>query len=192
MSDLPLNALDIICVLIVLFHLIIGTVKGATWQIMRIASIVLGFWCASRYGQSFLDAWPESLMKPDETYGIYVAKVALFLSVYLAFFFLTHLLKSIIDKIKLGSWDRALGAVFGAAKGAAICSCILYLQFIDPIAAIPAVQDQLDGNEEKEIQASYADDLFDTYVEPQVKRLLPADGIGDTLDGLTDDIVSPK
>ena len=177
MSDLPLNALDIICALVVVFHLIIGAVKGATWQVMRIASIVLGFWCASHYAESFLNAWPESLMKPDETYGIYVAKVALFLSVYLAFFFLTHLLKSIIDKIKLGSWDRTLGAALGAVKGAAICSLVLYLQFIDPIRAIPSVHDQLNGNAEEDIRASHANDLFLRYVEPKVKEVLPTESI---------------
>lgn len=175
MSDLPLNALDIICILIVVFHFIIGAVKGATWQIMRIASIVLGFWCASHYAETFLQAWPDGLFKPDETYGIYVAKVAIFLSVYLAFFFLTHLLKSIIDKIKLGSWDRTLGAVLGAAKGAAICSLILYLQFIEPLAAIPMVRDQLQGNEGDDIQASHANDAFLKYVRPKVKELLPSD-----------------
>lgn len=177
MSDLPLNALDIICILIVSFHLILGAVKGATWQIMRIASIVLGFWCASHYSQAVLDRWPDSLMKPDAPYGIYVAQVAVFLAVYLAFFFLTHLLKSIIDKIKLGSWDRMLGAILGAAKGAAICSLVLYLQFIDPIAAIPLVRDQLVGNETKDVRASKANQIFVEEIEPRIKKLLPPDAI---------------
>ncbi|MFT7619778.1 MAG: membrane protein required for colicin V production [Planctomycetota bacterium] len=166
-----MNTLDILILVVLGFNAILGAVRGAAWQILRLASIFLGVWGASRFGSEFLNLFPES-WGISEDYGIYVARIVLFLSVYLVMFGITNLIKSMIQKVKLGSWDRALGAVFGAAKGALFCCVVLYLQ-LTPVGDIQAVQDQLHGNEKSGISASVGNDYFLKYARERIEKAVP-------------------
>ena len=185
-----MNTIDALILVVVTFNLILGAIRGAAWQILRLASIVLGVWGAWHYGDEFLALFPPTL-DISADYGIYVARVVLFLSIYLIMFGVTNLVRSTIQKVKLGSWDRGIGALFGAAKGALYCSVVLYLQ-LTPIGEIPLVKDHLQGNPEKNLPASVANDVFEDYIRKEVDRRFPdaeqklkekGDAVGDKIAG---------
>ncbi len=166
-----MNTLDILILIILAFNAILGAVRGAAWQILRLASIFLGVWGAWRFGDEFLRFFPASWGISSE-YGIYVARVVLFLSIYLIMFGVTNLVRSVIKKVKLGSWDRTLGAGFGVAKGALFCCIILYLQ-LTPIGDITVVQEQLHGSKDGSIPASRGNELFLKYARERLDSVVP-------------------
>lgn len=171
-----MNPLDMVILAIIAFNAILGLMRGAIWQILRFASIALGFYVAHKYGEVFLARWPENI-RNQTSYAIVVARVVLFMSVYIVMFGITHMVKAFVDKIQLGSVDRLLGAVVGATKGAAFCCVILYLQFIPPISTFPMVKQYLYGDGEKGIKGSKVNDYFIKEVKPRLEQSLPKEVI---------------
>ena len=167
-----MNTVDLLILLVVAFNAILGAVRGAVWQVLRVGAIVLGVLVALRYGEPFLAVIPESLGVPRDTAGVILAQVVLFVSVYLGMYGLTSMAKALIDKMKLGSADRLLGALLGAAKGVLFCGVALYLQFT-PLVEIDFVRDHLRGNIEKGIEPSRANRLFLVYLKDRIDELLP-------------------
>ncbi len=181
-----MNTLDILILVILAANAVLGAVRGAAWQILRLASIFLGLWGAARYGEEFLGLFPSS-WGISEDYGIYVARVVLFLCVYLIMFGVTNLVKGAIQKVKLGSFDRGFGALIGAAKGLIFCTAILYLQ-LTPIGEITVVQDHLNGNEEKSIPPSIGNKMFLKYARERLENAVPKD-IEDVIERKTKDLI---
>ena len=165
-----MNSVDIVILVVVATNLILGAYRGAAWQILRLASIGLGIWVAWRFAEPCLAELPES-WEISEDYGIYLVRIVLFLSVYLLMFGITNLVKAGIKKVKLGSWDRTLGAGIGAFKGALFASLILYLQ-LTPLGKIEAIEDLLHGNEEKNMPSSRANEIFLSYVKDRIDTTL--------------------
>lgn len=181
-----MNTLDILILVVLGFNAILGAVRGAAWQILRLGSIVLGVWGAWRFGAEFLALFPDS-WGISKDYGIYVARVVLFLSVYLIMFGITNLVKSLIQKVKLGSWDRTLGAAFGTAKGAMFVCVILYLQ-LTPVGDIQAIKDQLHGNPELGIPESVGNRYFLKYARDRIEKAVPND-LEDQIDKKTRELL---
>ena len=169
-----MNAVDVLVLVLVAFNLILGAVRGAAWQILRIASFVLGFWAARVYGPEVFARFPENWGLAAEP-GQAVAYVVVFVSVYLVMFGVTQLVKSAIQKIKLGSTDRTIGAALGAAKGALFASVLLYLQFVPFVNDIEPVRDQLYGNPEESIEPSVANALFLDHLKERIDDMIPDD-----------------
>ena len=182
-----MNAVDIIVLIVIAFNGLLGAIRGAAWQIFRIGGIALGVWAAARYGDDFLDMWPSSL-ELSETWGLVVSWVVVFMSVYLVAFGLTQLVKSLIEKIRLGSFDRGLGAGLGVLKGAAFCALAFYIILLLPRLVVPSlILDQLDGNAAKNIEPSVAHDLFRDYVRSRIDETMP-DGWQDEIQRVRDDM----
>ena len=182
-----MNTIDLLILVLICFNLLLGAIRGAVWQILRIASIVLGIWSAVTYGREFLAMFPSS-WGLDAGHGIILAQIVLFLSVYLVMFGITQIAKKIVDKVKLGSMDRTLGAGLGAAKGALFCCVILYLQFT-PLNQIESIRDQLYGNEAQEIPASVGNKVFLAYMKERIDEVVPptvSDRVGDIRDRIED------
>lgn len=169
-----MNAIDTLVLVLVAFNLILGAVRGAAWQILRIATIVLGVWTSREYGRDFFEMFPAGWGLDAEP-GLVIAHVVVFVIVYLVMFGFTQLVRSLIQKVKLGSTDRTIGAALGAAKGAFFASMLLYLQFVPFVGDIETVRDHLYGNPEKQVEASHANDYFLTYLKDRIDEMVPDD-----------------
>jgi membrane protein required for colicin V production len=180
-----MNSLDVIILIIIAFNALLGIMRGAIWQILRIGSIILGIVVARQFGNDVLARMPGNLR--DSSYAIIVVQVALFLAVYLVMFGVTNLVKAVVNKIKLGGVDKAAGAVVGAAKGAALCCIVLYLQYIPMVTEVPTVKDQLYGNPAKNIAPSKCNDVFISRVKPWLDQKLPHE-LTDRVTKLRDEI----
>ena len=167
-----MNSVDLVILIVIAFNGILGLIRGAAWQILRIGSVVLGVWVAARFGREFLGLFPESFGLSPEI-GIHVARIVLFLSVYLIMYGVTNLAQALIKKVKLGGMDRSLGALLGMAKGALLCCLVLYLQLWPLVGEIPIVEDQLHGNVERAIPASKANRIFLEHIRSRVDAIVP-------------------
>jgi membrane protein required for colicin V production len=167
-----MNVVDIGILILIGFNAILGLMRGAVWQILRIVSIVLGIMIAQRYGEVVLEKAPESF-RTGTSYAIIITRLVLFLAVYIVMFGVTHMVKALIDKVKLGSIDKMIGAAVGAAKGAAFCCIILYVQYIPPVSNFDIVHDHLYGNGTKNIPKSKGNEFFITKIKPELDKNLP-------------------
>ncbi len=159
--------------MVLVFNLVLGAFRGAIWQILRVASIVLGIWAAIRYSQDFLALWPSSLGLDPEAAPL-VSQVVVFLSVYLVMYGVTNLVKGLVDKIKLGWLDRWMGAVIGVLKGCFFCAVVLYLQFT-PLGNLGAFEDQLYGNPDRGLPPSTANRFFLQVMKERIDQVVPDD-----------------
>ena len=107
--------------------------KGFISEILSMAGVVLGLLASLFFyknGADFLrnQFWPDLKIIPE-----IIAFVGLFIIVFFAIKLFEVMLKGIINNIKLGGADRALGILFGFAEGIAVVSLILFLLRIQPL-----------------------------------------------------------
>jgi len=107
--------------------------KGFISEILSMAGVVLGLLASLFFyknGADFLrnQFWPDLKIIPE-----IIAFVGLFIIVFFVIKLFEVMLKGIINNIKLGGADRALGILFGFAEGIAVVSLILFLLRIQPL-----------------------------------------------------------
>lgn len=116
-----LGALDIISLVILVFFFVLGLIKGFTWQVVRLATIVVGMAAAKALApdfKGFLERTFTSLQ--DSQYTIYVAYFTIFVAIFIAGTILAILLSKVIKKLKLRSADSFFGGLVGLLTGASI------------------------------------------------------------------------
>ncbi|MEZ6194447.1 MAG: CvpA family protein [Planctomycetota bacterium] len=171
---MEMNPIDAGLLVIIGINLILGLLRGAIWQVLKLAGIALGVWGAMQYGARFQQMWPDAI-RVEGGSGELLAQGVLFLSIYIVVFGISHLLQSLIKKIDLGSLDRLLGGLVGAAKGALIGSVILYLQFLPFVTNFDTVKDWLYGNSERGISPSVGNEIFIQHVYDRLDSIVPTE-----------------
>jgi membrane protein required for colicin V production len=119
---MPLNVLDWIIIIVLLFFLIKSIIRGAAREIFPLLALFLGGFYACKYYVK-ISPFLESLLSQKWAQNI-VAFVTLFLSIYLLINLVGWLIYKFIKTIKLGFLDSAIGALIGTAK-AYILACFL-------------------------------------------------------------------
>ena len=125
--------IDFIFIALIGLFIIRCYLKGFVSEILSMAGIVLGILASLFFyknGADFLRSqfWPELKVIPE-----ILAFIGLFVIVFFIIKLLEVMLKGIINNIKLGGADRALGIIFGLAEGIAVVSLILFLLKIQPL-----------------------------------------------------------
>ena len=123
---MDLGILDIIILLIIAASAIFGVFKGFVRQLVSIASLVLGIWCAGKftgYLSTYIKDW-LSLEMSQQTLHIILFIVIFILAVVIAHF-LGKGVEGMIKLTMLGWLNRLLGFLFGAAKAIIILSVVV-------------------------------------------------------------------
>ena len=121
---MPLNVLDWIIIIVLLFFLIKSIIRGAAREIFPLLALFLGGFYSCKYYVK-ISPFLESFLSQKWAQNI-VAVVALFLSIYLLINLIGWLIYRFIKTIKLGFLDSTIGALIGMAK-AYILACFLIL-----------------------------------------------------------------
>lgn len=98
---------------------IFGAIKGLAWQIASLASIVVSYVVACRYRTQvaeMIDAQPP--------WNSFLAMLILYVGSGFVIWVGFRLVSGAIDKIRLKTFDRHLGALFGLGKGVIFCLLI--------------------------------------------------------------------
>ena len=111
MMTLPI--LDIAVVLAILLAAYRGARRGAAWQIAPIAALVLGYVGACEFAPQLAPHLGSS-----EPFSHVLAMLLIYLAVSFAVYMLASSVRQTIEKFKLDEYDRHLGSILGAAKGA--------------------------------------------------------------------------
>jgi membrane protein required for colicin V production len=114
-----MQAYDVLMVIVLMLAVLWGAWKGLAWQIASIASIGLSYFVALRLRlpvAGLIDATPP--------WNMFLAMLILFLGTALFVWIGFNVVSDFIERVKLKEFDKQLGAVFGAAKGALLCVLI--------------------------------------------------------------------
>jgi membrane protein required for colicin V production len=110
-----------------------GFWKGMAWQIASLASLVLSYFAALRFSTQLAPYFGEQA--PLNRIG---AMLAIYIATSFIIWMIFRLVSQIIDKVRLESFDRQLGAMFGFAKGVLLCVAITFFA----VALLPPAQGQ--------------------------------------------------
>jgi membrane protein required for colicin V production len=111
-----MQAYDVLMLIVLALAIAWGAWKGLVWQIASIASIVLSYFVALHFRQPL-----AGIIEATPPWNMFLAMLILFLATGLVVWLGFNLVSEFIERVRLKEFDRQLGALFGAAKGALIC-----------------------------------------------------------------------
>ena len=127
MSDWPINILDAIVVVILLLSAIVAVVRGFVREVLAIASWI-GAAFVTFYGLPEARPYLRDVID-NQTVADGLTGVTLFVVSLMVFSLVSHFLAKTVRGPALTTVDRALGLVFGVARGALLV-CLGYLVLI--------------------------------------------------------------
>jgi membrane protein required for colicin V production len=112
---------DLLMLLVLIAATVFGFWKGMAWQIASLASLVVSYFAALRFSAQLAPMFGE-----HAPWNRFVAMLAIYIGVSFIIWMVFRLVAGIIDKVRLESFDRQLGAMFGLAKGVLLCVAITF------------------------------------------------------------------
>jgi len=122
---------DLLMLLVLVAATLFGFWKGMAWQIASLASLVVSYIAALRFSERLAPMFGE-----HAPWNRFVAMLAIYIVTSLAIWMVFRLVAGVIDKVRLESFDRQLGAIFGLAKGVLLCVAITFFA----VTLLPAAQ----------------------------------------------------
>jgi membrane protein required for colicin V production len=110
-----MNLLDIALIAIVLFSIGAGVWKGLVREILNIVGVLAAILLSLMLASSFAPHMGSIL--PYDTSGYAESLIVIFVVTLIAATVIGHLLTKVIEAVKLGGMNRALGGVFGLVRG---------------------------------------------------------------------------
>lgn len=156
-----MNVVDLVVVGLLVVNTILGAVRGFALQAFRLASIVLAIWLAHRFAGDFADSvkgfleWPRLQLQA-------LGWVTIGGLVYLAMLMLGHYARSLIERLRMGGADRALGALLGGLKGMLLALIGLHVITAIVSAGSAVIPESIQA----EMKQSRAFEIYLTSVRP--------------------------
>lgn len=110
---------DLFMIVVLAAAVVWGAWKGLAWQVASIASLGMSYFVALNFrGQlaPFISAAPP--------WNVFLAMLILFLGTSLVVWVGFNFISELIEKVRLKTFDRQVGALFGFAKGVILCVLI--------------------------------------------------------------------
>ena len=120
-----MNFADLLFLLVALFFVIKGFIRGFISEFMSMAALILGLVAALMF-QNQVAALLKDMVKSD-TFRPLVAFFILFIGTYIVVKLLEMLLHNAIEAIRMNSLDRLLGVVWGLLETSVIVLIIVFL-----------------------------------------------------------------
>ncbi|MFN6946610.1 MAG: CvpA family protein [Cytophagaceae bacterium] len=120
-----MKIIDIILLLLLLLGAYKGYKKGFVQEILSFAALIIAIVASFKFLNWGIDQLKEYIS--DSNLLIFSAFLLIFIGVLVGMYFLSRILKKIIDLTLLGSIDNLAGALFGMAKVGFIASTLLWL-----------------------------------------------------------------
>ena len=105
--------------------MVISMLRGLVKEVLSLASWVIAFMAANAYGEALAPMLPDVI--PGESTKLIVAFASLFIGARLLMGLLTGALTELVKASGMSLLDRALGAVFGMARGVVIVLALVLL-----------------------------------------------------------------
>lgn len=114
-----MQAYDLIMLIVLGMSAIFGAIKGLAWQVASLASIIVSYIVACRYRVQV-----AGMIDTQPPWNMFLAMLILYVGTGFVIWVGFRLMSNVIDKIRLKTFDRHLGALFGLGKGVVFCLLI--------------------------------------------------------------------
>jgi membrane protein required for colicin V production len=122
---------DLLMLLVLVAATIFGFYKGMAWQIAAMASFVLSYFVALKFGDQLAPVFGDAA-----PWNKFVAMLAIYVGCSLAIWLAFRLVSGAIDRVKLKEFDHQMGALLGLAKGVLWCVAITFFA----VTLLPEIQ----------------------------------------------------
>jgi len=112
---------DLLMLLVLVAATLFGFWKGMAWQLASLASLVVSYFAALRFSTQLAPTFGD-----HAPWNRFVAMLAIYIGTSFVIWTLFRFVSSAIDKVRLESFDRQIGALFGCAKGVLLCVAITF------------------------------------------------------------------
>jgi membrane protein required for colicin V production len=116
---------DYLVLLVLACSVIISTLRGLVKEVLSLASWLVALLVANTYGEALAEMLPE--MIPGELTRLIVAFIALFIGTRLLMALVSRAVSEVVKVSGLSLLDRALGSLFGVARGLLIVVAVVLL-----------------------------------------------------------------
>lgn len=130
-----MNAIDIICLVIILFLMLLGLWQGFFRGIFRLAAWAGGI-VGAYFACDLLSDFISSTLQASAFSTKLVCMCIGFLVPFLLFLFIGRLLNHLTEGTTVGRVDRILGGIFGVIKALLICFVLLTILHLFPFGGI--------------------------------------------------------
>ena len=120
-----MNFADLLFLLVALFFVIKGFIRGFISEFMSMAALILGLVAALMF-QGQVAALLKDMVKSD-TFRPLIAFFILFIGTYIVVKLLEMMLHNAIEAIKMNSLDRLLGILWGLLETSVIVLIVVFL-----------------------------------------------------------------
>jgi membrane protein required for colicin V production len=159
-AGIHLGAYDIIALGIILFFMVLGLIKGFTFQVVRLITLLVALAVAKGYAGStaagdesgfapHLMNWFPNQLEGQKELAVYVAFFIIFVGIFILGTLLAFLLRSLLNRLELRAYDKVLGGLLGILVGAV---CVVTL--VSLLALFSSQQE--DSNYIEKLNNSYA------------------------------------
>jgi len=124
---------DFLMIAVLVAATLFGFWKGMAWQLASLASLGLSYIAALKFSEQLAPVFGD-----HAPWNRFVAMLAIYIGTSFVIWMLFRLVAGAIDKVRLESFDRQLGAMFGLAKGVLLCVVITFFA----VASLPPAQGQ--------------------------------------------------
>jgi membrane protein required for colicin V production len=138
LSDYIMQTYDMLMLVVLFGATVFGFWKGMAWQIASLAALVVSYFASLRFADQLAPIFGQQA--PTNKF---VAMAAIYVGTSFIIWMLFRFVAGAIDKIKLESFDRQLGGIFGFAKGVLLCIGITFFA----VMLWPAQRDAIVGSQ---------------------------------------------
>lgn len=122
-----LNWVDVGVAALLLFSLIVGLIKGFFTQIAGIIGVLAAIAVALQLGNTTASWMLDIGITSDSSTAVIASFTLLFLVTWGIWIVLSLFVRKAMQRMRFGGFDRALGGLFGLAKGALVAYVVLAL-----------------------------------------------------------------
>jgi membrane protein required for colicin V production len=153
---------DMLMLVVLVGATVFGFWKGMAWQIASLASLVVSYFASLRFADQL-----APLFGQQAPMNKFVAMAAIYVGCSFVIWMLFRFVAGAIDKIKLETFDRQLGGLFGFAKGVLLCIGITFFA----VMLVPAQRDAIVGSQSGHYIVALLDKAH-TVLPPEIHQAI--------------------
>ena len=116
---------DLLMLVVLVGATIFGFWKGMAWQIASIASLIVSYFASLRFSDQLAPMFGQ-----QAPLNKFVAMAAIYVGTSFFIWTAFRFVSKAIDKVRLESFDKQLGAMIGFAKGVLLCVAITFFAVV--------------------------------------------------------------
>jgi membrane protein required for colicin V production len=128
--EAPMLPVDYLILGVILISMLIGAWRGFFPEVLSLLGWIAGIWIAWEYAPALEPRLADQVSSP--VLALWIARFGLFAGVLIAFSIVTELVSLAIERTRLTGANRALGLVFGFARGLVVVGVLtIFAQILE-------------------------------------------------------------